>query len=68
MRNFYDVLQLLKGFDVYIHVSKRLWDIQMAALEIDNLYQADLLNDKQYAQIKLVLAHEHRLELIQNQI
>jgi len=62
MRTFKDVLDLLKVYDVYIHVGKRIWDIELAAIEIDNMYRADLLNAKEYAQIKLVLAHEHRLE------
>jgi uncharacterized protein YqgQ len=62
MQTFYDVLQLLKNYDVYIHVGKRLWDIELAAIEIDNLYKAKLIDAKQYAQIKLVLTHEHELE------
>ncbi|AFT81498.1 DUF910 family protein [Leuconostoc carnosum] len=62
MRNFYDVLSVLKTFGVYVHVGKRLWDIEMAALEIDNLYKADVIDNKQYATMKLILAHEHRLE------
>ncbi|GAK31417.1 hypothetical protein WOSG25_091160 [Weissella oryzae SG25] len=62
MRTFLDVLDLLKNYDVYIHIGKRLWDIEVAALEIDNLYKAGLLDVKEYGQIKLVLAHEHELE------
>jgi uncharacterized protein YqgQ len=62
MQTFYDVLQLLKNYDIYIHVGKRLWDIELAAIEVDNLRKAGLLDDKTYAQIKLVLAHEHERE------
>ena len=46
MRTFYDVLQYLKSFGIYIHVGKRLWDIEVAALEVDNLYRADVLTPK----------------------
>lgn len=66
MKNFYDILTFLKSFGVYIHVGKRLWDIEMAALEVDNLYRADVINDKDYAAMKLILSHEHRLEVAQS--
>ncbi|RRG18713.1 DUF910 family protein [Weissella viridescens] len=62
MHNFLDVLNLLKKYDIYIHVGKRLWDIELAAIEIDNLYRAKLITPKEYAQIKLVLTHEHEAE------
>lgn len=62
MQTFLDVLNLLKKYDIYIHVGKRLWDIELAAIEIDNMYKAGLLDAKEYAQINLVLRHEHELE------
>lgn len=62
MQTFLDVLNLLKKYDIYIHVGKRLWDIELTAIEIDNMYKAGLLDAKEYAQIKLVLRHEHELE------
>lgn len=62
MRTFLDVLQLLKKYDIYIHLGNRLWDIELAAIEIDNLYKAGLLENKKYTQIKLVLTHEHEME------
>lgn len=62
MQTFLDVLNLLKKYDIYIHVGKRLWDIELATIEIDNMYKAGLLDAKEYAQIKLVLRHEHELE------
>ena len=62
MQTFLDVLNLLKKYDIYIHVGKRLWDIELAAIAIDNMYKAGLLDEKDYAQIKLVLRHEHELE------
>ena len=37
--NILDVLNLLKKYDIYIHVGKRLWDIELAAIEIDNMYR-----------------------------
>lgn len=62
LRTLYDVEQLLKRFDVYIHVGKRLWDIELVAIEIDHLHDAGVLEDRLYAQAKLVLRREHREE------
>ncbi|MBR2277475.1 MAG: YqgQ family protein [Leuconostoc sp.] len=59
MKSFYDILTYLKTFGVYIHVGKRLWDIEIAALEVDNLKKADVIDNKKYATMKLILAHEH---------
>lgn len=63
MRTFLDVLTLLKQYDIYIHLGNRLWDIELAAIEVDNLYQASLIDAKKYAQIKLVLQVEHEQEM-----
>ncbi|WP_220738987.1 YqgQ family protein [Leuconostoc miyukkimchii] len=62
MKNFYDILTYLKAFGIYIHLGKRLWDIEMAALEVDNLQKAGIIDNKKYATMKVILAHEHRLE------
>ena len=62
MNTYYDVLQLLKKYEIYIHVGKRLWDIELAALEIDNMHKSGLINDKDYARVKIILLHEHSIE------
>ncbi|WP_179395622.1 YqgQ family protein [Lacticaseibacillus absianus] len=70
MKTYYDVLQLLKRYGTYIHVGRRLWDIELAAVEVDRLHQAQLISDKDYATAKIVLRHAHEQEqkhpLIQN--
>ena len=43
LRTLYDVQQLLKQFNVFVYVGKRLWDIELMAIELDNLYQAGVL-------------------------
>ncbi len=63
MKNFYDILTYLKRFGVYIHVGKRLWDIEVAALEVDNLYKADVIDRQEYARMKIILVHEHEKEV-----
>ena len=62
LRTLYDVQQLLKRFTVFVYVGKRLWDIELMALELDNLYQARVLERDVYLQAKLVLKKEHREE------
>ncbi|MDO4855486.1 MAG: YqgQ family protein [Limosilactobacillus gorillae] len=62
LRTLYDVQQLLKQFNVFVYVGKRLWDIELMAIELDNLYQAGVLERDLYTKAKLVLRKEHRLE------
>lgn len=62
MRTFYDVQQYLKKFGVYIYVGKRLWDIELAALEIDHLYKAGVMDQQTFLKAKMVLDKEHREE------
>ncbi|MCG4281568.1 YqgQ family protein [Lacticaseibacillus saniviri] len=63
MKTYYDVLQLLKRYGTYIHVGERLWDMELAAVEVDRLHESGLLDDKTYATAKIVLRHEHEQEL-----
>ncbi|MFC6207981.1 MULTISPECIES: YqgQ family protein [Levilactobacillus] len=62
MKTLYDVQQLLKQFGIYVYIGKRLWDIEVMALELDHLRQARVVDDKTFVQAKIVLTHEHRLE------
>ena len=67
IRTLYDVQQLLKRFNVFVYVGKRLWDIELMAIEVDNLYQVGFLDKDLYMQAKLVLRKEHRIEEELNQ-
>lgn len=62
MKTLYDVQQLLKQFNVFVYVGKRLWDIELMALELDKLYQADVIDKSTFLRAKLVLEREHRVE------
>ncbi|WP_137597394.1 YqgQ family protein [Paucilactobacillus kaifaensis] len=62
MKTLYDVQQLLKQFGIYVYVGKRMWDIELMALELDNLYKSGVVEQSVYLKAKLVLRHEHRLE------
>ena len=62
LKTLYDVQQLLKKYGILVHVGKRKWDIELMAIELDNLYKAGILEKKVYLNAKLVLSHEHEYE------
>ncbi|MFD1126128.1 YqgQ family protein [Lentilactobacillus raoultii] len=62
MKTLYDVQQLLKKFNIYVYVGKRLWDIEVMALELDHLHQAHLVSHDDFIHAKLILTREHRIE------
>lgn len=62
-RTLYDVQQLLKEFNIYVYVGKRLYDIELMAIELDNLHQAGVVDRTTYMKAKIVLRKEHREEL-----
>lgn len=62
MKNFYDVQQLMKRYGVFVHLGNRLWDIELMAIEVKNLYETQLLDNDTYQRAILVLRREHRLE------
>ena len=62
MKTLYDVQQLLKKFGVFVYVGKRIWDIELIALELDHLHRAGVIDEETFLSAKLVLTREHRLE------
>ena len=66
-RTLYDVQQLLKEFNVFVYVGKRLYDIELMAIELDNLHQAGVVDQSTYMKAKIVLRKEHREELKREQ-
>lgn len=62
LKTLYDVQQLLKHFGVFVYVGKRLWDIELMAIELDNLYKASAIDKPTFLSAKLVLTREHRVE------
>lgn len=61
-RTLYDVQQLLREFNVFVYVGKRLYDIELMAIELDNLYQSGVVDNSTYTKAKIVLRKEHREE------
>lgn len=62
MKTLYDIQQLLKRFNVFVYVGKRLWDIELMALELDHLYEAGVVDKQTFVKAKLVLNREHAVE------
>ena len=52
-RTLYDVQQLLKEFNVFVYVGKRLYDIELMAIELDHLYEAGVVDNQTYMKAKL---------------
>ena len=62
MKTSYDVQQLLEKYGILVHVGKRIWDIELMALELDNINKAGLIDHHDYMMAKLILSREHRIE------
>lgn len=62
MKTLYDVQQLLEKYGIIVHVGKRIWDIELMALELDNINRAHLIDQHDYLIAKLILRREHEYE------
>ncbi|MEX2804204.1 YqgQ family protein [Streptococcus sp. H31] len=62
MKTLYDVQKLLKNFNIYVYIGKRLYDIEVMKNELGKLYDNGLLEKDDYLQAELILRREHRLE------
>lgn len=62
MKSLYDVQQLLEKYGVLVHVGKRIWDIELMAMELDNIYHSNLLDKHDYLIAKMILKKEHEYE------
>lgn len=62
MKTLYDVQQLLEKYGILVHVGKRIWDIELMALELDNINKAGLIDQHDYMMAKLILRQQHRIE------
>lgn len=62
MKTLYDVQQLLEKYGILVHIGKRIWDIELMALELDNINKAGLIDQPDYMMAKLILRREYRIE------
>ena len=62
MKTLYDVQQLLKRFGIYVYVGKRLYDIEVMKIELEKLYENQLITKDDYLKAEFILRREHRIE------
>ncbi|GAA2859650.1 YqgQ family protein [Lactobacillus intestinalis] len=62
MKTLYDVQQFLEKYGVLVHVGKRIWDIELMAIELDNINHSGLIDKHDYLVAKLILQREHEIE------
>ncbi|MER2088488.1 YqgQ family protein [Sporosarcina sp. JAI121] len=58
MKDFYDVLQLLKRFGIYTYTGNKKDDIDMVQSEVKDLYDNGLLMKQDYLNAVLILRQE----------
>ncbi len=63
METYNDVLKLLKRYGTYVHLGKRLYDMELVAIELDRLHKTGLLENDAYARAKIILNHAHEEEV-----
>lgn len=62
MRTLYDVQQFLKGYGTFVHVGKRLWDIELMSLELRKMFEQGIIQKEDYIEAQLILKREHKVE------
>ncbi|MHC5248260.1 YqgQ family protein [Enterococcus sp. HY326] len=62
MKTLYDVQQLFKQFGIYVYVGKRIYDIELMQIELQNLYEGRLIEREVYLTAWRILKREHRIE------
>lgn len=58
MKTIYDIQQLLKKFGIFIYVGDRIADLELMEEEIKQLFQANLIETKDYQMAVLLLRQE----------
>ncbi|MDR4948585.1 YqgQ family protein [Neobacillus cucumis] len=58
MKTIYDIQQFLKQFGTIIYVGDRIGDLQLMEEELKDLYQAQLIEPREYQSALLILRHE----------
>lgn len=61
MKSVYDVQQLLKKYGTIIYVGDRLADLELMEEEVKELFQAQLIDVKDYQMALLILRMKRKL-------
>ncbi len=60
MKSIYDIQQLLKQYGTIIYIGDRIADLELMEAELKDLYQAQLIESREYSTALLILRHEIR--------
>ncbi|CDQ39660.1 MULTISPECIES: YqgQ family protein [Virgibacillus] len=58
METIYDIQQLLKKYGTFIYTGNRMGDLEMMAMELDELYKLHFIENERYLQAKLLIKKE----------
>lgn len=56
----YDVLQLLKKYHIFIYTGNRDADLDLMEMELEELYDAKIVPEKDFIQAQLLIRREKR--------
>ncbi len=62
MKTIYDVQQLLKRYGVFVYIGNRVADLQLMEVELKELYQSQLIEQKEYQMALLLLRRQIAIE------
>lgn len=58
MKTVYDIQQFLKQFGTIIYIGDRVSDLELMETELKELYQAQLMETREFQTALLILRHE----------
>ena len=62
MKTIYDIQQFLKQFGTIIYVGDRIGDLELMEAEIKDLYQAQLIDSREFQSACVLLRHEIQIQ------
>lgn len=62
MKTIYDIQQFLKRFGTIIYIGDRIGDLELMEAELKDIYQAQLIEPREYQSALLILRQEIRIQ------
>lgn len=62
MKSIYEIQQFLKQFGTIIYVGNRVGDLELMESELKELYQAQLIETREFQTALLILRHEIQIQ------
>ncbi|MFJ7729705.1 YqgQ family protein [Neobacillus sp. NPDC097160] len=62
MKSIYEIQQFLKQFGTIIYVGDRVGDLELMESELKELYQAQLIETREFQTALLILRHEIQIQ------